>query len=308
MMTTLLRPRSQVPAAIAAIALMAACARSPSTAHGLEAHTMQSGGLTRTFLAYTPAERGRPLVIALHGHGGDGAGQAALSGLLAIGQRERFTLVLPDGVERGWHDAREVGVVAERGVDDLGFLRAIITEHVARGADASRVFITGMSNGGFMALTAACTMADVVRAVASVAGGMAPALVANCAPSRPVAVLTVMGDADPVVPFEGGLVGHGRRGETAGARAVIERFAELDGCQGTPERTTLPDLDAADGTRVERARFSGCRAPVESLVIHGGGHAWPAGTRARAESATGRVSHDVNASEALWAFFDAASR
>ena len=301
-------PFCSVSRLVVVVAFASGCARSPRTAQGLEAHTLASEGLTRTFLAYSPAERGRPLVIALHGHGGDGAGQAGLSGLLAIAQRERFTLVLPDGVERGWHDAREVGVVAERGVDDVAFLRALIAEHVSRGADPSRVFITGMSNGGFMALTAACKMADVVRAAASVAGGMAPALVASCAPSRPVAVLTIMGDADPVVPFAGGLVGHGRRGATAGARAVIERFAELDGCAGAPEQSALADLDPADGTRVDRLRFAGCRAPVETLVVHGGGHTWPAGRRTLPEAATGRVSHDVNASEAIWAFFAEAPR
>jgi polyhydroxybutyrate depolymerase len=78
------------------------------------------------------------------------------------------------------------------------------------GIPRGRVFATGLSAGGFMATRLGCQRADVVSAIAPVAGTLASGY--PCAPSQPVSVLEVHGNADPVVPFNGGpMVGsHGR--------------------------------------------------------------------------------------------------
>ena len=83
----------------------------------------------------------------------------------------------------------------------------------------------------------ACERADVVSAIAPVAGTLGSAF--PCAPSRPVSVLQVHGTADPVVPFGGGpMVGRGGASDIVAAPAMAQRWRDLDGCPAHPSRTS----------------------------------------------------------------------
>lgn len=281
--------------------LLVSCAHAPALDPSLQFGSLISGGRTRTFLSWQ-APAGAPLVIALHGRLGTGAGQAKLSGLVPIARREGFTLVLPQGVDRSWHDARDVGPAAKQGVDDLAFLSALIDDFVARGADPSRVFVLGMSNGGFMSLSLACHLADKLAGVASVTGGLSTKLQADCPMSRPVPLALFLGSEDPLVPFTGGQVAHDR-GEITSAQDAARFFAGKNGCARDPEKHPLPDLDPSDGTRIEEQVFGSCAAPVHLFVVNGGGHTWPGGWAYLREGLVGKTSRDLDASEAAWAFF-----
>lgn len=77
-----------------------------------------------------------------------------------------------------------------QGVDDVGFLSALIGKLSADyGIPPGRVFATGMSAGGFMATRLACDRADLVSAIAPVAGTLGSGV--RCAPSRPVSVMQI---------------------------------------------------------------------------------------------------------------------
>lgn len=282
------------------------CAHRPSSAPGHAAGQLEHGGRTRTFIAYEPATPGpHPLVVALHGRLGTGAQQLQLSAFTALAQQEGFLVVYPDGIGRSWADGRNTSPASKEGVDDVGFLTALIDEFVAHHqADPKRVFVVGMSNGGFMALTLACKAADKLAAVGSVTGLMGAELAKTCAPSRPLPVAIIAGDTDPIVAFEGGELQAGR-GPIIGAEATFARWAELDGCSGSPAITELPDLDPADGTRVERRELTGCRDGVRVRldVVKGGGHTWPSGDRYLPERFIGKTSTDLDATRELWRFF-----
>lgn len=283
-----------------------ACVHARRALPGLEPGRLVVDGRERTWLAST-LQPGAPLVISLHGRFGDAAAQARRTGMLELARREGFTVVFPDGVRRSWNDARAIGPAAEQGVDDLGFLSALIDHFAARGADPRRVYLLGMSNGGFMALTAACRLSEKVAAVGSVTGTVSRALEADCAMARPVPTVLFLGTEDPLVPFDGGVVARDR-GEVLGGVASAGFLAAKNGCAGPPASELLPDLDPADGTRVERWRWEGCPAPVELHVVQGGGHTWPTGQGYDGPPPTGRVTRDVDASEAAWAFFRRFSR
>ncbi len=283
--------------------LALSCAHVDRVDPALREGSLMIDGRSRAFLSWE-APRGAPLVIALHGRLGTAAGLEKLSGLLSIARREGFTLVLPEGVDRSWHDARDVGPAAKQGVDDVKFLASVIDEFVERrGVDRSRVYVLGMSNGGFMTLTLVCRLADRLAGAASITGGLSTKLQADCPLSRPVPLAFFLGTEDPLVPFKGGQVANDR-GEITPAEDAARFFAEKNGCALTPTRRLLPDFDPADGTRVEVQTFGGCAAPVELHVIEGGGHTWPGGWRYLGERFVGKVSRDENASEAAWAFFN----
>ncbi len=271
--------------------------------------SIASGGHTRTFAYFVPADAPKPLplVIALHGRLGDGAGQDRLSHLSTIAAREKFVLALPDGYSRSWNDARHATPAAKDGYDDVAFLGDLITWLVANtGADPSRVYLTGMSNGGFMAATAACALADRVAAFAIVGSTFPGGLEATCKPSRAMPAMVVMGDRDPLVPYAGG--GLGRNAERGTALSAIDaaRFwATTNGCAPASTASALPDTDPDDGTRTNVTRFTGCRdgADVSLFTVEGGGHTWPGGLQYLGERMIGKTSRDWDASAVIWAFF-----
>jgi polyhydroxybutyrate depolymerase len=282
------------------------CVYRPSFAKEHLEGRLEHDGRTRTFISWSPEGPGPfPLVLALHGRLGTGAEMLKLSGLTAIAQQERFMVVYPDGVGRSWADGRNTTPASKQGVDDVAFLSALIDEFVLkRGADPSRVYVLGMSNGGFMSLTLGCKAAEKVTAVGSVTGFLGLELSKSCSPARAVPVAIIAGDADPIVPFAGGEL-QGGRGTIIGAVDTFSLWRRLNGCQSEPTLTTLTDEDPNDGTRVARREVSDCRdgSRVRLDVVKGGGHTWPRGDRYLPEGIIGKTSRDLDASADLWRFF-----
>ncbi len=287
------------------------CAHRPSSAPGHDSGRFEHGGRERTFIAYEPKTPGlHPLLVALHGRLGTGAQQLKLSAFTTIAEQEGFIVVYPDGIGRSWADGRNTSPASKEGVDDAAFLTALIDEFVAHHqADPNRVYVAGMSNGGFMALTLACRAADKVTAVGSVTGFMGVEFAKTCAPSRPIPVAIIAGDTDPIVAFDGGELQAGR-GPIIGAEETFKRWAELDGCDGAPVVSELPDVDPDDGTRVVRREHSSCKGGVTVRldVVKGGGHTWPSGDRYLPEGIIGKTSRDLDASRELWRFFERAGQ
>jgi polyhydroxybutyrate depolymerase len=232
------------------------------------------GGLQRTYQVHVPAGLDQPagLVINLHGAGATGSGQAALTNYNAVADRHGFVVAYPDGIDFSWADGRGASVPDRQGVDDVGFLVALV-ERLSRdyGIAPGRVFATGMSAGAFMATRLACERADLVSAIAPVSGTLGVAF--PCAPSRPVSVMEVHGTADPVVPFGGGtMLGRGGYSDIVAAPAMAERWRAVDGCPG-PVEDVLPGA----GAEVHRFTATGCVDGTEVVFVQidGGGHTWP---------------------------------
>lgn len=292
---------------VALVLASTGCAHArPKLDPDLKSGSLESGGRKRTYVWWGPAKPGAPLVLALHGHGGDGKGMDRLSGFTAVAKREGFTVVFPDGVDDSWHDGRDYGPAAEQGVDDVAFLSALIDDFVAKGADPRRVFVTGMSNGAFMTVTLACRIADKLAGAVAVTGDLSVKLSKDCTPSRPVPIAFVMGTKDPLVPFAGGQVAR-KNGETLSADASARFFAAKYGCEAEPVVDALPDTSPDDGTHTERRRWSGCRggAHVELYAVENGGHTWPGGWQYLGELWIGKTAKDFSASELAWRFFTA---
>ncbi len=257
------------------------------------------GGLQRTFLVHAPAGVDHPngLVLNLHGAGMTAGDQAALTNYNAVADQFGFVVAYPDGIDMSWADGRGASVPDRDGVDDVGFLAALIGQ-LSRdyGIAPGRVFVTGMSAGAFMATRLACERADLVSAIAPVAGTLGAAM--PCSPSRPVSVLQIHGTADPVVPYNGGpMVGRGGASDVVSAPAMAERWRALDRCPGP----LVPD-----GTgEVVRMAATGCAQGTEVVLVRidGGGHTWPAGRFALPAATVGPTSFAIDASQAGGQFF-----
>jgi polyhydroxybutyrate depolymerase len=241
-------------------------------------------------------------VINLHGAGATGSEQAALTGYDGVADRQGFVVVYPDGIDLSWADGRGASTPDRQGVDDVGFLAALADRLVHDyGINPGRVFATGMSAGGFMANRLACDRADVVAAIAPVAGTLGSNV--GCGPSRPVAVMEAHGTADPIVPYGGGpMVGRGGPSDIVAAPEMASRWRALDGC-GAP-------VDTGAGTSVHRLTAAGCAGgtEVDFIGVEGGGHTWPSGRFFLPTDMVGGTSTDFNASEASGQFFAAHAR
>ena len=214
--------------------------------------------------------------------------------------RHGFLLVYPDGIDRHWNDGRTEG-----GADDVGFVAAIVKDLSARyPVDPLRVFATGISNGGFFSQTLACRMADTFAAVASVAATMGESLVPACQPVRPVSVMFVMGDKDPLVPIGGGAVAR-TRGMCVSLEAAVRFWKKANGISAQRIAEDVPDRDPNDGTRTRRDSYRGGRegAVVEKWVVEGGGHTWPGGLQYLPKFLIGATSRDFDATEEILKFF-----
>jgi polyhydroxybutyrate depolymerase len=276
----------------------------PSTT--LQHRSLTSGGHARTFLLYAPQDASPlPLVIALHGRLGDGAGEEKLSHFSRVAEREHFVLALPDGYSRSWNDSRDVTPASKEKYDDVAYLSDLIDALVKENlVDPTRVYVTGMSNGGFMAETFACNAGDRVAAIAMV-GALLPDTLTSCHPAHPMPTMIIIGDHDPLVPYAGGEMGKGgERGNVKSADDTAKFWADANGCT-TRKDDSLPDTDPDDDTHTLLTQFLSCRdaSEVSLLRVIGGGHTWPGGYQYLGKWLIGRTSHDFDASERIWAFF-----
>lgn len=275
-------------------------------------YTLPSGGLTRSYLLHLPpstGDRPLPLVILLHGRLGTGAGMVRLTHFNTVADSAGVIVAYPDGWRRSWADGR-MGTPADRqGVDDVAFILTMIDDIAGRAAvDTTRIYVAGISNGGFMTERLACEAGRRFAAVGVVSATFGDSLAARCRLHPPVPVEFFNGTADPLVPYSGGQLGGGR-GHVLGVDATVALWAEDEACPATPEVQALPDT-AHDGTVIVRRSYSPCggRGTVVAFKVEGGGHTWPGGTQYLPKRFVGIASKNLDASRELWRFFAARRR
>lgn len=135
--------------------------------------TIRVGNLVREFLIRIPDKLPQhtllPVVISLHGTLGSAEQMMGFADFRPIAEREKFLIVCPEGITQTWNDGRNTKAHAA-GIDDVSFIDELITHLISTyPADPKRVYVTGMSNGGFMASRLACELPHRIAAMAAVA-------------------------------------------------------------------------------------------------------------------------------------------
>jgi polyhydroxybutyrate depolymerase len=268
-------------------------------ATGTSRRVLPFGGIERTYLLHLPpgydGTRPIPLVFSFHGHGSSAEAQLSYADFRPLAARDGFGIVAPDGQGRPRHFTLLGATAGE--ADDVAFAVAVLDD-VARQVcvDRRRVYATGMSNGGALSSVIACRAADRFAAVGAVA---AIVFVPPCVEGgRPAPIVAVMGTADPIVPFTGGRVACCGNPAIAAAPDTMEKFARRSACEDPPTE------DRPSPSVLHRV-WLGCagETAVEFYVVEGGGHTWPGASFERAASTLGATSHELVATEVLWAFF-----
>ncbi len=274
----------------------------------------QHDGNDRNYFLYIPpgydGSESIPVVVALHGYTSNASQFAWQSQINAVADTAGFMVVYPQGLivnntapppgfppaGPGWN-VGQPPLISD--LDDIGFIISVLDEVVDNyNVNDAKVYLTGISNGGFMSSVLAAARPDLFAAVA-IAAGTVPVPRSALIPS-----LVIHGTDDMVVPFAGN--------PAEGIPSVPETvgiFANINGCAFVPDSTDLPDLDPNDGTTVTKFEYTDCdgNADVVFYRVNGGGHVW---------ESTGPVppifqpvlgafvNQDFNASATIWNFFN----
>jgi polyhydroxybutyrate depolymerase len=222
-------------------------------------------GIPRWFMLAVPgtyaAARSYPLVLVLHGDGGDGAAMRAALPFDDTSGNDAI-VAYPTAKSAGW----DLYAPADSN-EDFAYVLAVIESLEGRfNLDSQRVFATGFSSGAFMANQLACRT-TLLRGIASHGGGAPdepqdpnaatwPNGYAKCAnQSAGVAALIVHGIDDNVVSYPSG-------------EYAASYWSYVNGC-ASGRAATIP---------APCERQSACPAdkPVVFCAIAGLGHSiWP---------------------------------
>src|SRR5690606_38463985 len=168
---------------------------------------------TRRYVVRVPARVARsnalaPLVIVLHGGGGNASNAETMTGFTRKAEREGFIVVYPEGTARGrvplltWNAGHCCGYAMEQRVDDVGFITALIDKlQSTHRIDPDRIYVTGMSNGGMMSHRLGIELSHRIAAIGPVVGAV---FGDEGRPRAPVSAIMINGMLDESVPYDGG--------------------------------------------------------------------------------------------------------
>jgi polyhydroxybutyrate depolymerase len=203
-----------------------------------ESRTLAFAGGKRDYLILPARGSNRhPVVIVLHGGNSDNKTVWTETSLPTLGARFGFIVVAPNAsMNRHWNDGRgTVGEGEPSSADDVGYLKALIADVVSReSGDADAMFMVGVSNGGMMTIRFACEAGHLLRAGSNVISNIPTKQLAACKIDKPLPWLSINGDNDPRVPFDGYaegtvILGHSQAGLES-ANRTFAFFADNAGC------------------------------------------------------------------------------
>jgi polyhydroxybutyrate depolymerase len=270
------------PDQAAADAAPGGCSAS-SLAPGTHDVTLDHGGVQRHYTLFIPSgytpQNAAPLMLSLHGLGGDPKTHASVYNIDAAAGPRGYFVAYPAGIQRSWNAGSCCPPSMLQNIDDVGFVRAVVADVSQKVCvDPKRVYASGKSNGAFMTFRLACEAADLFAAVAPVAGSLR---MDPCTPSRPVPVMMFNGIADPLVKY-------------TDAEKSFADWSKLAGCSDTATTQTYKKGDVTCET------YNQCSQGVEVTLcgVVGGGHCWPG------EPCGMGPTTDISANQAMMDFFD----
>lgn len=265
-------------------------------------------------LGEAPAKRA--LVIVLHGAGasaeqvlGLAFPPSPLSLWLELAEREQLVVIAPDAGKGGWSDcfASDARVA---GKNDVAFIDALIERAIAQhDVDPGRVYVIGVSRGGWMAYRLATEIPNKLAAFSVVLAGMPPPGRSRM-PSAPLPALVFGCTDDPVIRYQGGKPWYAL-GFAEPVRSIEDStqvWRELAQLPNNPEVVRIATRDPKNRTNV--IRFMWGNAPdglqVGLYRINGAGHAEPSRLKRYPgfiNWMTGLQNADLEVAEAAWDFF-----
>ena len=151
------------------------------------------------------------------------------------------------------------------------------------------VYVSGFSNGAFMAYTLACFLSNKVAAFAPVAGSLSPEDYDSCNPQRPVPIIHIHGVNDSQIPVQG-------NDYVTPVQLVFNYWSSFNECSSTS--VIDGDDNNGDGYGWYSDVSSGCQqgVSINYTYLENFDHYWPS---SNADKGGGS---DINGATFIWDF------
>ena len=282
------------------------------TAGSYKEKTIMVDGIKRHFVVKEPSSWNKkdkiPLIIALHGGGSSWRkfNNGTTKHTLDIEtNRKKILLILPQGIKNHWNDGR---TALNNKVDDVKFISKLIDFAIQKQhVNPNKIYVTGMSNGGMMAIRLGIELPNKIKAIAAVSALM-NSKIRYKKLKKSVSFMLIHGTEDPIIPFAGGEIKAfsfaKSRGKVISARETLDYFSDNNVCTTRPIKS-FQDKRPFDKTSLNIELYNRCygSAQVEFIQVNNGGHAWPGGKQYLPVNIIGRASREINASKTIVNFF-----
>ena len=293
--------------------------------YGLFTKNISVDGVSRRYAIYIPQNLGNspvPLIFELHGGGvyiedmtGESGYKTPYKLWMKLADSEKFIVVYPEGLNGAydkptWNDCRGDCIVSSD-ADDVHFIDMLINEIETQYAiNANRIYVSGTSNGGFMAQRLGIELNDKIAAVASVVAAK-PAVSECNSPANPISILFMNGTDDNHMPYNGGYLSsppNPNSGSVLSTDETINYWINFNHTDTVPETYTFPDLDTTDGGVVQRFVYKNGNSGTEVVLykVNGGGHSAPSIKEQYSqtyEQYFNKQNHDIEMTTEVWNFF-----
>lgn len=252
---------------------------------GTGLHSIDVGSLTREYILHVPQRRPMtssgmvlpyPLVVVLHGSSATGGDIEATTNMDSVSEANRIVVAYPNGVAGAgglfptdWNAGSCCGAAGRENIDDVGFIKAVMTELSAKlPIDKRRIYVAGFSDGGRMAYRLACELSSQLAAIAVVSGSLKAE---SCSPERAVAVVAIHGTDDQIVPYDDNSdtpLPATMTGVASTLPPSVQFWVSNNGCGAGSVSPYAAHVDATT--------FTTCTgADVAFYAVDGGAHGWP---------------------------------
>lgn len=275
---------------------------------------LERDGLKRRYVLHRPPacapDRPHPVVVMLDGRGGTPWTGMKSTGWNAQADAHGFLVAYPEATRMDpsgplhfldnpqmWNAGIGSSDAERPPVDDVGFLRAVLDDLLARGAaKPGHIAMCGFSNGASMTFRFAVEAGERLAAIGTVAGHFRSGHQSGAA----LPLAHFFGKLDPLSPYDGGMVElpWGRTEWRPPARDSAQAWASRLGWREDEAR-----IESRDGVTIERWGTPGDAREVMFTTIHDLGHVWPGGHRLLPEALVGKTSDRLSATAELWSFF-----
>jgi polyhydroxybutyrate depolymerase len=265
-------------------------------------------GIQRTFIVKLPKNyydnaNDRPMLIGLHGTGGNAAQFEESYGFNLKADAEGFVAVYPDGVQkddgigllkiRTWNAGSCCDYAMYNNVNDVKFISILIDSISTRfHINRRKVYVTGMSNGGMMAYRIASELTDKIAAIGVVSGTMVATKDVTRQGKTPI--LHIHAVPDTKVPYAGG-TGIGGY-DFPPVMDGINYWVNRNDCNPGPVTEQYP------GYQFQTWKNSEGNPVIQLYLTNDGGHAWPSSAVQGRRGDT--PSTVINATNLIWEFMN----
>jgi polyhydroxybutyrate depolymerase len=257
-------------------------------------------------------EKNLPAIILLHPSEQTAENVWSQTTLPRFAKENKYLLVAPQALNNHWNDGNMNPISGEykTTVDDVGFLLTLIDKLTHEySVDPKKVFIVGISNGGFMATHYVCRIGDTIRGGVNILSLLHYDDSRRCTSSS-VPWLSMNSGNDAFIPYLGQARGRDNRGNPQdiwlSAEQTFNFFNTRNQCRQEGPYKQLPHFNKNDNTAAFIKVANNCANGTSNILLafRNAGHQLPNVNKNYGSPYEGLSNQDIDPGTAIIHFFN----